>query len=292
MTTSRPDAPVVPPLRRGEAPLIIVGVLGARGRMGTEVCKAVDAAEDLDLVAMVEARRLAVRRRRRRRAGGRRLHPPGRGHGQHPLLHRRGHPLRGRDDRLRRPSARDRAAWLEPTPDVGVVIAPNFAIGAVLLMRFAAGGRPVLPVGRDHRAAPPGEGRRPVGTAARTAPLIAAARAEAGVEPAPGRDHDALAGARGAAVEGIPVHAVRLSGLVAHQEVLLGTTGETLTLRHDSYDRASFMPGVLLAVRSRARPGLTVGSSRCSVSDRPRGPDGAAEAHRTRPRCVSWLASS
>jgi 4-hydroxy-tetrahydrodipicolinate reductase len=100
----------------------------------------------------------------------------------------------------------------------------------------------------------------PSGTAARTASLVAAARAQAGRGPAPDATTTALDGARGASVDGVPVHSVRLSGLVAHQEVLLGTTGETLTLRHDSYDRVSFMPGVLLAVRSvSTRPGLTVG---------------------------------
>jgi 4-hydroxy-tetrahydrodipicolinate reductase len=100
----------------------------------------------------------------------------------------------------------------------------------------------------------------PSGTAARTAKLIAEARTAAGRTPAPDATETALPGARGATVDGVPVHSVRLSGLVAHQEVLFGTRGETLTIRHDSLDRASFMPGVLLAVRSvMYRPGLTVG---------------------------------
>ena len=100
----------------------------------------------------------------------------------------------------------------------------------------------------------------PSGTARRTAELVAAARRDAGREAAPDATTTALPGARGATVDGVPVHSVRLAGLVAHQEVLLGATGETLTIRHDSLDRVSFMPGVLLAVRAVAdRPGLTVG---------------------------------
>jgi 4-hydroxy-tetrahydrodipicolinate reductase len=100
----------------------------------------------------------------------------------------------------------------------------------------------------------------PSGTALNTASLIAAARAEAGLGDVPDATTDETDGARGARVNGIHVHSVRATGLVAHQEVLFGTVGETLTIRHDSYDRASFMPGVLLAIRSVVqRPGLTVG---------------------------------
>jgi 4-hydroxy-tetrahydrodipicolinate reductase len=100
----------------------------------------------------------------------------------------------------------------------------------------------------------------PSGTAVRTAELIAAAREAAGCAPIPDATKDELDGARGASVGGVRVHSVRSAGLVAHQEVLFGGVGETLTLRHDSYERVSFMPGVLLAVRAvRSRPGLTVG---------------------------------
>jgi 4-hydroxy-tetrahydrodipicolinate reductase len=131
------------------------------------------------------------------------------------------------------------AAWLEPKPDVGVVIAPSTEI-----------------VELHH----PNKVDAPSGTAVRTARLVAAARRAAGLPASPDATTDSLPGARGADVEGVPVHAVRLTGLVAHQEVLMGAAGETLTLRHDSYDRASFMPGVLLAVREIGRhPGLTVG---------------------------------
>ncbi|MBT0567873.1 4-hydroxy-tetrahydrodipicolinate reductase [Williamsia sp. CHRR-6] len=151
-------------------------------------------------------------------------------------------------------------SWLAAQPEVGVLIAPNFAIGAVLSMRFAAAAArfydsvEVIELHHPHKA------DAPSGTAYRTASLIAAARAEAGCPPMPDATSTELAGARGADVDGVRVHSVRVAGLVAHQEVLLGTEGETLTIRHDSLDRTSFAPGVLLGVREiAARPGLTVG---------------------------------
>ncbi|RPA66038.1 4-hydroxy-tetrahydrodipicolinate reductase [Gordonia oryzae] len=150
--------------------------------------------------------------------------------------------------------------WLAEAPGVGVLIAPNFAIGAVLSMRFAqqaARFYDSVEVIELHHAA---KADAPSGTAYRTASLIAEARAAAGVGPSPDATTAELDGARGADVDGVRVHSVRLAGLVAHQEVLLGTEGETLTIRHDSLDRTSFVPGVLLGVRSICeRPGLTVG---------------------------------
>ncbi|ANY23289.1 4-hydroxy-tetrahydrodipicolinate reductase [Gordonia terrae] len=150
--------------------------------------------------------------------------------------------------------------WLSDNPGVGVLIAPNFAIGAVLSMRFAAQAAKyyesveVIELHHPHKA------DAPSGTAYRTAELIGRARAEAGVGRSPDATTEELDGARGAVVDDVRVHSVRLAGLVAHQEVLLGTAGETLTIRHDSLDRASFAPGVLLGVRSIAdRPGLTIG---------------------------------
>jgi 4-hydroxy-tetrahydrodipicolinate reductase len=152
------------------------------------------------------------------------------------------------------------AEWMEPKPGLGVIIAPNFGIGAVLLMRFAQEAARFFPSVEVVELHHPNKVDAPSGTAVRTARLVAAARRAAGMPPSPDATTDTLPGARGADVEGVAVHAVRLSGLVAHQEVLMGAPGETLTLRHDSYDRASFMPGVLLAVREIARhPGLTVG---------------------------------
>jgi 4-hydroxy-tetrahydrodipicolinate reductase len=151
-------------------------------------------------------------------------------------------------------------SWLEAEPGVGVLVAPNFGIGAVLLMRFAQEAARFFPSVEIVELHHPNKVDAPSGTAARTARLVAEARRAAGLPPPPDATTDALPGARGADVDGIAVHAVRLTGLVAHQEVLLGAPGETLTLRHDSFDRSSFMPGVLLAVREVGRrPGLTVG---------------------------------
>ncbi|WP_174536231.1 4-hydroxy-tetrahydrodipicolinate reductase [Micromonospora chalcea] len=237
-----------------------VGVLGARGRMGMEVCKAVDSASDLELVAAVDQ--------------GDDLNAvaqAGAGvvvdfttpdavmdnlrwcveNGVHAVVGTTGF-TEQRLDQVRE--------WLAGRPGVGVVIAPNFGIGAVLMMQFAARAarhfESVEIVEQHH----PRKLDAPSGTATHTARLIAAARAEAGLGPVPDATRDEVAGARGADIDGVRVHAVRATGLVAHQEVLLGTTGETLTIRHDSYDRVSFMPGVLLAVREVGRrPGLTVG---------------------------------
>ena len=149
-------------------------------------------------------------------------------------------------------------AWLAAKPGVSVLIAPNFAIGAVLSMHFARQAAPfyesveVIELHHPHKA------DAPSGTAARTATLIAEARKD--LPPNPDATTTSLPGARGADVDGVPVHSVRLAGLVAHQEVLFGTAGETLTIRHDSIDRTSFVPGVLLAVhRVAEHPGLTIG---------------------------------
>ncbi|WP_432995113.1 4-hydroxy-tetrahydrodipicolinate reductase [Dactylosporangium sp. CA-233914] len=149
---------------------------------------------------------------------------------------------------------------LAARPELGIVIAPNFAIGAVLMMDFAERAARFFESVEIVEMHHPKKIDAPSGTALRTAQLIAQARAAAGLGPVPDATKEEMAGARGSDVAGVRVHALRATGLVAHQEVLFGTVGETLTLRHDSYDRTSFMPGVLLAVRSvLARPGLTVG---------------------------------
>jgi 4-hydroxy-tetrahydrodipicolinate reductase len=150
--------------------------------------------------------------------------------------------------------------WLGGSPASGVVVAPNFGIGAVLMMRFAAEAARFYDSAEIVELHHAGKADAPSGTARLSAQRIAEARRAAGLGDVPDATTSALDGARGADVDGVHVHAVRLPGLVAHQEVLLGTAGETLTIRHDSLDRASFMPGVLLAVREvRSRPGLTVG---------------------------------
>ena len=143
---------------------------------------------------------------------------------------------------------------------VGVLIAPNFSIGAILMMRFAAQAAPFFESVEVVELHHPDKADAPSGTARRTAELIAAARREAGSAPMPDATSTSLEGARGADVDGVRVHGLRVRGLVAHQEVILGGPGETLTLRHDSMDRESFMPGVLAGIRAiDDHPGLTVG---------------------------------
>ncbi|TAK69392.1 MAG: 4-hydroxy-tetrahydrodipicolinate reductase [Actinomycetota bacterium] len=242
--------------------MIAVGVLGARGRMGSQVCQAVEAAEDLELVARIdEGDELAALV-----SGGAQVvvdftRPDvvmanvefAVSHGIHPVVGTTGMDA-GRLAQVEQ--------WLQAAPGVGAVVAPNFGLAAVLMMRFAALAAPYFDSVEIVELHHPGKVDAPSGTARRTAALIAQARRDAGVGPAPDATvaADSIPGARGAVVDGVPVHAVRLQGLVAHQEVLLGGMGETLTLRHDSSDRAGFMPGVLLAVRAVAdRPGLTVG---------------------------------
>lgn len=150
--------------------------------------------------------------------------------------------------------------WLADAPQVGVLIAPNFAIGAVLSMHFAQQAARFFDSAEVIELHHPYKADAPSGTAGRTAALIGEARAKAGLGASPDATTTGLDGARGADVDGVRVHSVRLSGLVAHQEVLFGTEGETLTIRHDSLDRTSFVPGVLLGVREiAARPGLTIG---------------------------------
>ena len=150
--------------------------------------------------------------------------------------------------------------WLADSPGTGVLVAPNFSIGALLMMRFAVAAAPWFESVEVVELHHPDKADAPSGTARRTAQLIAAARREAGLGPVPDATSTGLDGARGADVDGIHVHGLRVRGLVAHQEVVLGGPGETLTIRHDSLDRVSFVPGVLAGLRAIGdRPGLTVG---------------------------------
>jgi 4-hydroxy-tetrahydrodipicolinate reductase len=240
---------------------IRVGVLGARGRMGQQACKAVDAADDLDLVAMVDAGDWLFSVAD---AGSQVLvdftHPDvvmdnirfAIDQGIHAVVGTTGFTAE-RLDTVRE--------WLAEAPTtVGVVVAPNFGIGAVLSMKFAQLAARYYESAEVVELHHPGKIDAPSGTAVRTAELIAAARRDAGLGEAPDATTQALEGARGASVDGVHVHALRVAGMVAHQEIVFGAAGETLTIRHDSLDRVSFMPGVLLAVREvLSRPGLTVG---------------------------------
>jgi 4-hydroxy-tetrahydrodipicolinate reductase len=153
------------------------------------------------------------------------------------------------------------AGWLADAPKARVLVVPNFSVGAVLMMRFASQAARFFTSAEVIELHHAGKADAPSGTAARTASLIAGARAAAGLGPPPDATVSALPGARGAVADDVHVHSVRLAGLVAHQEVLFGGTGEILTIRHDSLDRASFMPGVLLGIRGIASlpAGLSVG---------------------------------
>jgi 4-hydroxy-tetrahydrodipicolinate reductase len=240
--------------------MIKVGVLGAKGRMGQQVCATVEQASDTELVAQVDA-----------------------GDSLDALLaadvvvdftH-----VEAVMDNLRwcvehgisvavgtSGFAGERLAevrgWLDKAEaGVRVLIVPNFSIGAVLMMRFAAQAARFFESAEVIELHHANKLDAPSGTALRTASMIAGARGTAGLGPSPDATTQEVPGARGASVDQVRVHSVRVAGLVAHQEVLFGGNGETLTIRHDSLDRASFMPGVLLAVRGLTSlpPGLTVG---------------------------------
>jgi 4-hydroxy-tetrahydrodipicolinate reductase len=240
--------------------VIEVGVVGAAGRMGSEVVRAVDAADGLHLAAVIDIGdpltrledsgvRVAVDFTTPDAVMATLRHCISQG--IHVVVGTTGFS----DAHLE-----EVRGLLAEHPGVGVVIAPNFALGAVLLMRFAREAAPFFESVEVIEMHHPDKLDAPSGTATHTAEAIAEARRHAGVAPSPDATDRALEGARGADVSGVRVHAVRVRGHVAHEEVLLGNPGEVLTLRHDSLDRTSFMPGVLLAVRAVAdRPGLTVG---------------------------------
>ncbi|NIZ91849.1 4-hydroxy-tetrahydrodipicolinate reductase [Kineococcus rubinsiae] len=235
-----------------------VAVVGARGRMGAQACRAVAGADDLDLVAEIGrgdsldaalGADVLVD-----------LTVPGSvmstvewalAHGLHVVTGTTG----WTDARL----AQVRR-WQAAAPHLGVLVATNFGLGAVLVMQFAKQAAKYFESVEVVELHHPGKVDAPSGSAIRTAQLIAAARAEAGMGPSPDATEQELPGARGAVVDGVHVHAVRMRGMTAHQEVVLGGPGETLTLRDDTYDRAAYMPGLLLGVRTVAgRPGVTVG---------------------------------
>jgi 4-hydroxy-tetrahydrodipicolinate reductase len=226
--------------------------------MGSEVCKAVDAADDLELVAAIDqaddrsgaaAAQVVVDFTTPDVVMGNLEWAIGQGI----------HAVVGTTGFTEQKLASVRG-WLSSQPSVGVLVAPNFGIGAVLMMQFAAKAARYFESAEIIEQHHPRKLDAPSGTSGHTARLIAAARAEAGLGPMPDATKEEAPGARGTDVEGVRVHSVRAAGLVAHQEVLFGTGGETLTIRHDSLDRVSFMPGVLLAVRAIvSHPGLTVG---------------------------------
>jgi 4-hydroxy-tetrahydrodipicolinate reductase len=240
--------------------MIKVAVLGAGGKLGSAVCEAVESAADLELVARIgrgdelstitdAGAEVAVDVTTLEAVMGNAEFCLS--HGVHTVIGTSGFG----PDRVEQLEA-----WLTEAPAVGAMVVPNFSVGAVLMMRFAelaAAHFPSVEIVETHHER---KADAPSGTARRTAELVAAARREAGAAPAPDATTSALQGARGAAVEGIPVHSLRMSGSVAHQEVLLGGVGELLTIRHDSLSHASFAHGVLAAIRGiGSRPGLTIG---------------------------------
>ena len=239
--------------------MIKVGVLGARGRMGSEVVKAVTEAPDLELVAALDlgdSLDALV-------ANGAQVvvdftTPDSVMANLEFLISNNINAVIGTtgfdDARIAKIKS------LLASSKSGVLIAPNFAIGAVLMMEFATKAAKYFESAEIIELHHPNKVDAPSGTAARTAELMAKSRKEAGLAAMPDATSTSLEGARGAIVGDIPVHSVRLRGLVAHQEVLLGGIGETLSIRHDSIDRVGFMPGVLLGVRQVVtHPGLTFG---------------------------------
>ncbi|MBE3001401.1 4-hydroxy-tetrahydrodipicolinate reductase [Nocardiopsis sp. HNM0947] len=224
-----------------------VGVFGADGRMGSEVVAAVQAADDMELVAGVDsaADRDAV--------GAADYvvdftHPDAVMDNLEWLIERGIHAVVGTSgfDEARLERVRELQA---ANPGAKVLIAPNFGIAAVLMMHFAQKAAPYFDSTEIIELHHPNKADAPSGTAYRTAEMVAEARREAGTAPMPDATTSEIDGARGADVDGVRVHALRVAGLIAHQEVVFGTSGETLKIRHDSMNRTSFMPGVLLGVR-------------------------------------------
>ncbi|WP_026929158.1 4-hydroxy-tetrahydrodipicolinate reductase [Glycomyces tenuis] len=240
--------------------MIKVGVLGARGRMGTAVCEAVADADDLELAATVDHDEPLERLLEAEVDVVVDFTLPEVvmdnlawcfDRGLHTVVGTSGFG-EARLDRVRE--------MLGAEPDIGCVIAPNFGIGAVLMMQFAAKAAKHFASAEIIETHHPRKVDAPSGTAVHTARLIAAARAEADCPEMPDATAEDATGARGGEVDGVHIHAIRSAGYVASQEVRFGGPGERFTISHDSLDRASFMPGVLLAVREVAsRPGLTVG---------------------------------
>lgn len=237
-----------------------VGVLGAKGRVGTAIVAAVEADENLTLAAALDATddlqqlvdngvevvvdftvpdavmgnmEFCVK------------------HGIHAVVGTTGW-TEERYNQVRE--------WLKESPETGVLVAPNFAISAVLTMKFAEIAAPFFESAEVIELHHPNKKDAPSGTAVHTAEGIAKARQQAGMGAQPDATEQTLDGARGADVDGIPVHAVRMTGMVAHEQVIFGTRGQSLTIKQDSYDRDSFVPGVLIGVEKiSSNPGLTIG---------------------------------
>jgi len=239
---------------------IKVAILGAKGRMGTESVKAISAADDLELVASLD---LGDSLDLLKSSGAEVVldftHPDSVMKNIEYAINSGIHVVVGTTgiDSQRMDVIK---SLLAKNPKVGAIIAPNFALSAVLMMQFAAKAATYFDSVEIIELHHPDKADAPSGTATRTAELISDARAKAKKSAMPDKTSSGLAGARGAKVGDVPIHSIRLRGLVAHQEVLMGDQGETLSIRHDSTDRSGYMPGVLLAIRSvKTRAGLTFG---------------------------------
>jgi 4-hydroxy-tetrahydrodipicolinate reductase len=240
--------------------MIKVGVLGANGRMGSEVVKAVSSAQGLDLVATLDVgdslEKLVT-------SGAEVVvdfTTPDAVMGNLDFLVKAGINVVVGTTGFDEKRIEKIQSLLKDHPAVGVLIAPNFAIGAVLMMEFAEKAARFFESAEIIELHHPDKVDAPSGTASRTAQLMSQARKNAGLSKMPDATTTSIDGARGAIVGDIPVHSVRARGLVAHQEVIFGGLGETLTIRHDSLDRAGFMPGVILGIRKIVEnPGLIHG---------------------------------
>ncbi|MFM8503221.1 MAG: 4-hydroxy-tetrahydrodipicolinate reductase [Actinomycetota bacterium] len=239
---------------------IRVAVLGARGRMGLEVCRAIKATSDLELVAEIDLGDSLDLLKSSKAEVMVDFTTPESVMGNLKFAIENGiHSVVGTTgfDKAKIDSLKN---LLAANPKVGLLVAPNFGLAAVLMMQFAATAARYFESAEIIELHHPEKADAPSGTATRTAELMSEAREKAKLAPMPDKTSKSLDGARGAKVGDIPIHSVRLRGLVAHQEVLFGEKGETLTIRHDSLDRSGYMPGVLLGVREVSQnPGLTVG---------------------------------
>ena len=239
---------------------IKVAVLGAKGRMGAETVKAINSTTDLSLVAQID---IGDSLEELKTSGAQVVvdftHPDSVMKNLDFAINNGIHVVVGTTGFDEKKLAEVKT-WLTKNSSVGAVIAPNFGLGAVLMMQFAAQAARYFESVEIVELHHPEKADAPSGTASRTAELITESRKSAARPAMPDKTTSALPGARGAKVGDVPIHSVRLRGLVAHQEVLLGDQGETLSIRHDSIDRSGFMPGVLLAIREVIKnPGLTFG---------------------------------
>lgn len=236
-----------------------VGVLGARGRMGSEVCRAITAAEDMELVAELDLGDDLIRLIDAKCDVVVDFTVP------ESVMKNLEFLIENGIDAVVGTTGFDESRLLRlkellDGKSTAVLIAPNFGLGGVLMMHFAAMAAPYFESAEIIELHHPRKVDAPSGTARRTAEIIDGARKAAASLPMPDATESSLDGARGAMIAGVHIHSIRAEGLLAHQEVIFGTTGETLTIRHDSLDRKSFMPGVLLGIRKvKERPGLTYG---------------------------------